>query len=109
MQLVYVASFVLYGVKKLFSRKSELFLKLQVRRRQDSIGMPLHCCIWRVNNLTSGASSFLRDAFVVQADSSKLAPKLKEVKKKKFSKSNNGSSNLLSDMVRDGQVSHLSN
>jgi len=83
MQLVFVVSIVLYGVKKLFSRKSELFLKLKLRGRQDSIGMSLHCRIWSVNNLTSGASSFLRDAIVVQTNSSKLVPKLKEVKKKK--------------------------
>jgi len=83
MQLVYVVSIVLYGVKKLFPRKSELFLKLQRRRRQGFIGMPLHCCIWSVNNLTSEASSFLWDAFVVQADSSKIAPKMERSKKKK--------------------------
>jgi hypothetical protein len=62
-----------------------IVLTLQHRRRQGFIGMPLHCCIWSVNHLTSGASSFLWDTFVVQADSSKIAPKLIEVKKKRNS------------------------
>ena len=65
----------LWRLRNFFPRKSELLSKLQLGRRQGSIGMPLHCCIWSVNNLTLETSSFLLDEFIVQADASKIAPK----------------------------------